>query len=263
MVVRCKHSVLLKHHWCIEPDPEKVTAICNMTPPTGVKELETFLGLANYLGRFTPHLATVSAPLRELCKTNVPCDWGPEHVAAFSNLTKDISSKEVLRYYDSTKPLVIQVDASQRGLWAALLQANGPIAFAIKSLTEIETRYSNIEREMLGIVFGLERFHQYVHGRHVEVHTDHKPLESIYTKHHFAAPPKLARMLLRIQQYDVSIKYVPGSDVKLADALSRVNPCNTGPIRGLDISVHEVHMHLNASPTRTVETSKDSTACAM
>ena len=60
-------------------------------------------------------------------------------------------------------------------------------------------------------------------------------------------------MLLRIQKYDVNIKYVPGSDVKLADALSRVNPCNTGPIRGLDLSVHEVYMHLNASPTRIVE----------
>ena len=120
---------------------------------------------------------------------------------------------------------------------------------------------------MLGIVFGLERFHQYVYGRHVEVHTDHKPRESIYIKHLFAAPPRLARMLLRIQQYHVSIKYVPGSDVKLADALSRVNPCNTGPIRCLDLSVHELHMHLNASPTRIVEirmeTSKDSTLHAL
>ena len=99
------------------------------------------------------------------------------------------------------------------------------------------------------------------------MHTDHKPLESIYTKHLFAAPPRLARMILRIQQYDVSIKYVPGSDVKLADALSRVNPYNTGPIRGLDLSVHEVHMHLNANPTRIVEirmeTSKYSTLHAL
>ena len=87
----------------------------------------------------------------------------------------------------------------------------------------------------------------------MDVHTDHKPHESIYTKHIFAAPPRLARILIRIQQYDVSIKYVPGSDVKLADALSRVNPSNTGPILGIDMYVHEVHMHLNASPIRIVE----------
>ena len=68
-------------------------------------------------------------------------------------------NSEVLRYYDSIKPLVIQVDVSQRGLVAALPQANDPIAFASKSLTEKESRYSNIEREMMGIVFGLERFH--------------------------------------------------------------------------------------------------------
>ena len=251
----------------IEPDTEKFTAICNMTAQTDVNELQTFLGMANYLDMFTTHLATVSAPLRDVCKTNVPYDWGPEHDAAFSNLKKAVSSNEVLRYYDSTKPLVIQVDASQRGLGAALLQANGPIAFASKSLAETESRYSNIEREMLGIGFGLVRFHQYIYGRHVEVHTDHKPLESIYTKHLFAAPPRLAHMLLRIKQFDVSIKYVPGSDVKLADTLSRANPCNTGGIRGLDLSVHELHVHLNASPTRIVEirmeTSKDITLHAL
>ena len=168
-----------------------------MTAPTHVKELQTFLGLAN----FTPHLATV------ICTKPTFYDWGPEHDAASSNLKKAISSNEVLRYYDCTKPLVIQVGVLQRGLGTALLQANDPIAFANKSLTETESRYSNIEREMLGIMFGLERFHQCVYGRHVEVHTDHKPLESIYTKHLFAAPPRLARMLLRIQQYDVSIKY--------------------------------------------------------
>ena len=119
---------------------------------------------------------------------------------------------------------------------------------------------------MLGIVFRFERFHQYVYGRHVEVHTDHKPLESIYTKHIFAAPPSLALMLLHIQLYEVIINYVPGIDVKLAHVLSRVNPCHTWPIRGLDLCVHEGQMHINASPTRIVEigieTSKDSTMYA-
>ena len=114
--------------------------MCNMTALTDVEELQTFLGMANYLGRFTPHLATVSAPLRDVCKTDVPYDWGPEHDAALSNLKKAISSNEVLRYYDSTKPLVIQVDASQRGLGVALPQANGHIAFASKALTETGNR---------------------------------------------------------------------------------------------------------------------------
>ena len=124
MVVRCKRIAFFGNIIGadgIEPDPDKVTAIFNMTAPTDVKELHTFLGMANYLGRFTPHLATVSAPLRYVCKTSVPYDWGPEYDAAFSNLKKAISSNEVIRYYDSTKSLVIQVDASQKGLGAALL----------------------------------------------------------------------------------------------------------------------------------------------
>ena len=111
MVVRCKRIPFFGNIIGadgIEPDPEKVTAICNMTAPTDVKQLQTFIGLANDLVRFTPHLATVSATLRDLCKTDVPYDWGPEHDAAFSNLKKAISSNEVLRYYDSTKPPVIQ-----------------------------------------------------------------------------------------------------------------------------------------------------------
>ena len=171
----------------------------------------------------------------------------------------------MLRDYDSTKSPSFRLKLRKRG--ASLLQANDPVAFASKSLTETESCYSNIGREILDIMFGRGRFHQYGYGRHLEVHTDHNPLESIYTKHLFAATPRLERMLLRIQQCDVSIKYVPGIDVKLADALSMVNQCNTEPIQGLDMYVHEVHMHLNASPTSIVEirmkTSKDSTMHAL
>ena len=188
------------------------------------------LGMVNYLGRFMPDVATLSTPLRDLCKSDVPNNWGPEHNAAFSALKKTISSSEVLRYCDNTNPLKIQVDASQRGLGAALLQDSDPIAFASKSLTETEGRYTNIEREIFGIVFGLERFHQYVYGRHIDVHTDHKPLKAISGKHLVNASPKLARILLQIRQYDTTIKYMPGRDIPLADALSRVNPCNTGHI---------------------------------
>ena len=68
-------------------------------------------------------------------------------------------------------------------------------------------------------------------------------------------------MMLRIQKYDVQIKYVPGKDIPLADALSRLNPCSDDSIEGLDVSMHEISMHLNASPTRIQqiqsETAKD------
>ncbi len=88
-------------------------------------------------------------------------------------MKNEILQSTTLRYYDPSKDLVLQVDASSAGLGAALLQDNTPIAFASKSLSRPETRYTNIERELLGIVFGLQRFHHYVCGRDVTVHTDH------------------------------------------------------------------------------------------
>ena len=103
---------------------------------------------------------------------------------------------------------------------------------------------------MLSIVYGLEKFHYYAYGRNVTIETDHKPLDSIFKKHLSSAPPRIARIMLRIHKYDVDIKYVPGKEIPLADALSRLNPCNADTIKGLDVSINELHMHLNASPTR-------------
>ena len=234
----------------LKPDPAKIAAIEAMEQPEDLKQLQTFLGMANYLCRFTPNLSAIAAPLRDLCKKSSEFIWGPEHSKAFMELKRVIASPTVLRYYNSKEPLTIQVDASIRGLGAALLQPDGPVAFASKALTETEQRYSNIERELLGIVFGLERFHYYAYGRKVTGETDHKPLVSIHSKALANAPPRLARMLLRIQKYDLDIKYVPGKEIGLADALSRVKPCPGQTIKGLDISIHELHMHLNCSATR-------------
>ena len=159
------------------------------------------------------------------------------------------------------------MDASGAGLGAALLQEDGPVAFASKSLVGAETRYSNIEREMLGILFGLERFHHYVYGRHVIVHSDHKPLEAISMKNLSNAPPRLSRMLLRAQRYDFQIVYRPGKQVAVADALSRISPCQGPEIDGIDVAVHHVDAHLHASASCLAdarrETASDPTLSAV
>ena len=139
--------------------------------------------------------------------------------------------------------------------------------FASKLLTETESRYSNIEREMLAVLFGLEKFHYYAYGRPVVVESDHKPLEAIFKKHPSSAPPRIARMMLRIQKYNAQIKYVPGKDIPVADALSRISSCCGEAVQGLDVSIHEVLLHLNASPTRVSqireETAMDTTLSAL
>jgi hypothetical protein len=91
-----------------------------------------------------------------------------------------------------------------------LLQDEKPITFASRSMTETETRYANIEKELLAILFGLARFHQYIYGKHVIVESDHKPLEAIIKKPLANTPPRLQRMLLRLQTYDFSVSNKPG-----------------------------------------------------
>ena len=231
----------------IKSDPEKVRAIEKMDPSGSLKDLQTFLGMVQFISRFLPNLASSAAVLWDLTKSTSEFQWGPEHQQAVNNIKTQITKTTTLRYYDSKKPVTIQVDASQRGLGATLLQENGPVEFRSKLLTETESRYSNIEREMLAVVFGLEKFHYYAFGRKVTIESDHKPLEAIMKKSIANAPPRIARMMLRVTKYDAEVKYVPGRDVPVADALSRLNPCEGKEIAEMDITVHELHLQLNAS----------------
>ena len=115
-----------------------------------------------------------------------------------------------MKYYDRNLPVTVQADASLRGLGACLIQHKGkdqPIAFASKSLTDAETRYANIERELLAIIFACQQFSTYLLGRSFVAESDHKPLEMIAMKNLANAPPHLQRMLLELQRYDVTIKY--------------------------------------------------------
>ena len=233
----------------LRPDPTKVATIQAMQPDN-LQSLQIFLGMVNYLHRYSPNIADVTAPLRDLCKKNIEFSIGPEHKNAIRDTKQAIANATHLPYYDQNKELVLQVDTSKQGLGAALIQEKGPIAFASKSLTETESRYSNIEHEMLGIVWGLEKFHHYVFGRSIKVQTDHKPLVSIMRKNLVNATPRLARMLIRTQPYNIDVEYVPGKQIQLADALSRITPLDKKAVVGLDLSVHEVRAYLNASTSR-------------
>ena len=225
----------------IRPDASKCDEIRNRKTPQNRTELQSFLGLVQYLGTFIPHLSSKTKVLRQLLRAGVEWDWNAEHKAAFEELKQTIHEDMKLRYFSPNDPFELEVDASLLGLGAALIQDGKPIAFASKALTPAESRYANIEREMLAVVFGLERFHTYIFGRSVLVHSDHKPLECINLKALSQAPPRLQRMLLRIQPYDATIKYRPGKDMVYADYLSRVNP-TPGPKIELEQAIHMVQI---------------------
>ncbi len=221
----------------IHSDPKKVDAIKALDAPTNVDQLHTFLGLATYMSAFIPSMSTLTAPLRELLKKGVQFIWSETHQRSFEAIKSAICEHTALVYYNPNKPATIQVDASMEGLGAALVQEHGVVAFASKSLTDTEKRYANIEREMLAVVFGCERFHYYIYGRHFEVHSDHSPLEKINLKDIRDTPRRLQSMLLRIQNYDMKIKWVPGKKMLLADPLSRLNPVPGQAVQGLDVKV--------------------------
>ena len=213
----------------VRADPDKVKAVQEMPVPTDVSAVRRFVGFVTYLSKFLPKLSDVCEPLRKLTVQNVEWCWLDAHDRAVSEIKKLVCASPVLKYYDPKEELTLQCDASLTGLGASLLQNGQPIAFASRALTDVETRYAQIEKEMLAVVFGLERFHPYTYGRSVNVDSDHKPLESIVKKSLLNAPRRLQRMLLRLQQYDYTIRYKPGSSMYIADTLSRayVNETDT------------------------------------
>ena len=134
-----------------------------------------------------------------------------------------------------------------------LIQDGKPIAFASKSLTGVESRYASIERELLAVVFACIRFNTYLQGRRFTVQSDHKPLEMIHLKSMHNAPPRLQRMLLQLQKYDMKIEYKPGSEMLLADTLSRC------PARYSQEIKLDLHVDYIAFTSAWIETLKETT----
>jgi len=192
-----------------------------MPEPKDVKAISRLNGMVNYLSRFLPGLADVMKPIRKLTHKDETWVWGSEQARAFEKLKELITNAPVLAYFDPKIPLIIQCDSSQSGLGAVLLQDGKPLDYRSRTLTDTEQRYAQIEKEMLAIVFALEKFNDYTFGAHTTVHTDHKPLVSISKKPLSIVPKRLQRMLIRLQRYDYEIIYKPGTEMFVADTLSR------------------------------------------
>ena len=208
-------------HQGMKPDPSKVKAIVEMTTPTDKPGIRRLLGMINFLAPHIPSMSTITAPLRDLLKSDIHFTWGPEQTTAMTKVKEILSTSPVLSYFDPSAKSTIQADASQFGLGACLLQKGKPIAYASRSLLPAECNYAQIEKELLAIVFACHKFHQYIYGFHTKIQTDHKPLESIFKKSLHKASPRLQRMLLKLQKYDLSIGYTKGKDLYIADTLSR------------------------------------------
>ena len=239
----------------VKLDPRKIQGIEEMTVPETKQQLQSFLGMVTYMGNFIPHLSHHMEPLRQMLKKDVTFYWDDQLTRSFQeikHLLKRATSKP-LRYYDRRKEVIVQADASLRGLGACLIQDGKPIAFASKSLTGVESHYANIERQLLTVIFAFIWFNTYLQGCRFTVQSDHNPLEMIHLKSMHNAPPRLQRMLLQLQKYDMEIKYKPGSEMLLADTLSRC------PARYSQEIKLDLHVDYIAFTSAWIETLRETT----
>lgn len=241
----------------VKIDPQKVNAITEISSLTSKEEVHRFLGMLTYVGKFLPNLSTETVLLRELLKKDNEFIWTENHEQCFRKLKQMLVSTPVLKHFDRKEKVTVSCDASQYGLGACLIQGGHPVSFASRTLTKSETNYSQIEKEMLSVVFAAERFHQYVYGNHFIVQNDHKPLKFIFSKPIACCPPRIQRMMLRLQKYRFEYNWVPGKELHIADALSRAPQ----PARENDKTVElelecQVHMVKSSLPFAESEIDK-------
>ena len=129
----------------------KYKLLFEIPAPSCTKEVQSFIGMINYLSKFSARLSQFALPIRELAKEKVAFNWGPEHQAAFKLVKKEIAVTPILAYYDTKKTTVLQTDASINGLDACLLQDEKPVYFESKALMEAQRGYVAIELESLAV----------------------------------------------------------------------------------------------------------------
>ena len=186
--------------------------------------MHSFLGLVNFLNRYTPRLAELCSPLRKLILKDSHYSPGdPEHTA-FDAIKAEFKKKIILPYFDRNKETILQTDASKKGFGAVILQEEQPIYYASRALTSAEKNYQNLEREAQAAVWGMEKFHYFLYGRKFILQTDQKPLVSIFRKHMIDVSPRIQRITIRAWQFDFIPQHIPSRINVIADSLSRVTP---------------------------------------
>ncbi|KAI2666797.1 Transposon Tf2-6 polyprotein [Labeo rohita] len=215
-------------------DEKKVNAVLNWPRPTTLKELQRFLGFANFYRRFIRHFSTVAAPLSAMVKKGTSrLTWTQPALQAFDDLRHRFTTAPILHHPDPERPFIVEVDASSTGVGAVLSQRQGepgktfPCAYYSHKLTPAERNYDVGNRELLAIKLALEEWRHWLEGaKHpFMVLTDHKNLE--YLRSAKLLNHRQARWSLFFTRFDFQVTYRPGSQNTKADALSRIHEPET------------------------------------
>ena len=213
-----------------KPDPNRVSKVKNWPSPTTKRELLSVLGFLNYFRIFIKNYSLTAAKLYDLTKNlnnNDKLDWNDEHEKQLRELITKVCSEPVLKYPNYELEFIIRCDSSGYAVGGQLSQKfdgkhEQPVAFFSRSLSDDERKYPTYEREGLAIISSVRAFKYMIAGMKCTVCSDHMPLRTLKTAHHKS--DRLHAWALELEQYNLSVKYQPGSSKihAVADSLSRL-----------------------------------------
>lgn len=199
----------------ISTDPSRVQKVLNFPVPKNRKQVQSWLGLANYYKKFIDHYSDIVEPVYTLNKSKERFQWNQECQKAFDTIIDALTKPPILVHPDPRKSFVLYTDASGYALGAVLEQDEKVIAYASRTLQPVERRYAAVEREILAIVWSTDHWRHFLISKKFVCYTDSKPLQSEIKK-------KTLRFKLKLSEFDFEIKYRKGADNGNADALSRI-----------------------------------------
>lgn len=205
----------------VAPDSDKTETLKNYPRPVSVIDMRKFLGLAGYVGqKFIKNYANLTQPLWNAIVDDT-LQWDESVQNAFDSVKAALCNITPLEFFHATSDTVVQTDASGTGIGGTLLQNGKPILFTSRKLSETECRYAHLEKEFLAILYTCFRFKTFLIGSKVTVQTDNVAVVSYFNKNVDKLPLRIQKWMMRLQIFDLEVKFIPGKQNVIADALSR------------------------------------------
>ncbi|XP_057747508.1 uncharacterized protein LOC130966707 [Arachis stenosperma] len=222
----------------IEVDKAKVEVIEKLPPPANVKAIRSFLGHAGFYRRFIKDFSKIAKPLSNLLAADTPFVFDTQCLQAFETLKAKLVTAPVISAPDWALPFELMCDASDHTIGAVLGQRHNKllhvIYYASRVLNDAQKNYTTTEKELLAVVYAIDKFRSYLVGSKVIVYTDHAALKYLLTKQD--SKPRLIRWVLLLQEFDIEIRDRKGTENQVADHLSRIEPVAGASLPSTEIS---------------------------